>query len=273
MNSTRSLTIGAFLLYAFLAPATAQAQYNATPFQDLATGEGYHVEAAMELWNPPLNLIVASERFGLVGTQIDASQDLGLQNKTIMDLRFVVRPAKKHKFRLSYLPMRYSGQSTLHREFVFNGQRFGVNLPISTELEWTTWLLAYEYDFLYRDNWFVGMTLNTKFTKTNVTIDSPVANEFAEAKAPVPTIGGIGRVYVMPNIAVTGELNLIRIPNSISQDYRAHYVDFDINGTVNFNNYVGAQVGYRRIDVLYRFKKDDGTLLMKGLYFGGVVRY
>ena len=68
-------------------------------------------------------------------------------------------------------------------------------------------------------------------------------------------------------------INGISIPESINADYKAHYFDFDLYGTVNFNRYVGAQVGYRSIDVGYKFKKDEGTFKMKGLYFGGVARY
>ena len=85
------------------------------------------------------------------------------------------------------------------------------------------------------------------------------------------TIGGIARVYVVPNISITGELVGIKIPESISESYRAHYFDFDLYGTVNFNNYVGAQIGYRSLDVGYSFEKDQGDFKMKGLYFGGVV--
>jgi hypothetical protein len=50
-------------------------------------------------------------------------------------------------------------------------------------------------------------------------------------------------------------------------------VDFDLYGTVNFNEYAGVQLGYRNLDVNYLIKKDQGTFTMKGLYFGGVVRY
>jgi len=32
-------------------------------------------------------------------------------------------------------------------------------------------------------------------------------------------------------------------------------------------------VGYRSLDVGYTIKKDMGTFVMRGLYFGGVVRY
>jgi len=42
---------------------------------------------------------------------------------------------------------------------------------------------------------------------------------------------------------------------------------------VNFNNYVGAQVGYRSFNVFYHLKHDEGNLDLKGLYFGGAVRF
>jgi hypothetical protein len=274
MMLKQSSGVGVFVACVmFLVPSLAQAQYGATPFSDPATGERYHLEAAGEFWNPPLNLQVASEALGRAGDVIDATGDLGLVQKRLMELRIVARPARKHKFRVQYLPMKYNGQSTLHREFIFNNQRFGVNLPLTTAFEWTTWLLAYEYDFLYRDNWFVGLTLNSKFTKVQVDIKSPIVNEFALAQAPIPTIGGIARVYVVPNISITGELNGFKIPDSVSTEYKAHYFDFDLYGTVNFNDYVGAQLGYRSIDVGYTFEQDHGAFVMRGLYFGGVVRY
>lgn len=256
-----------------LSPAAAIAQYGAKPFSDPAPGERYHFEVAGELWNPPPVLTVASESLGLAGTQIDAATDLGLTRHWLFEFRGVLRPAKKHKFKISHLPMNYTAQSTVRREFIFNGQRFGLNLPVTTDFEWTTWLVAYEYDFLYKDSWFVGFTLNSKFTKTQVNLKSPLANEFALAQAPIPTIGGVARVYVVPSVSITADINGIKIPNSVNPDYNAHYFDFDLYGTVNFNRYAGAQVGFRNIDVGYRFKKDEGTFKMKGLYFGGVVRY
>ena len=151
MQSIRSLGVSLSVAYVLLwFPGTAQAQFGATPFEDPATGEKYHVEGGYVFWNPPLDLKVASASLGLAGTKIDATTDLGLANKHLSELRIVLRPARKHKFRIQYLPMKYSGQTNLHRNFVFNGQNFGVNLPIVSDLEWTTWLIAYEYDFLYQ---------------------------------------------------------------------------------------------------------------------------
>lgn len=274
MTSTRTIAIGVFFLYTILlVPSLARAQYGATPFHDPATGEVYHIEGGLELWNPPPSLQVASESLGIAGTTIDAAQDLGVMQQRVVEWRLVLRPARKHKFRLNYLPMHYMAQSTVHRDFIFNGLRYGVNLPVSTDLTWNTLLLGYEYDFLYKDRWFVGFVAQAKLTDVEVKLQSPIGNDFVVAKAPIPNLGGIVRVYVVPNISITAEVVGIKIPNSVSTTYRAHYVDFDLYGTVNFSKYAGVQIGYRRLDVGYLIKKDQGAFLMKGLYFGGVVRY
>lgn len=275
MNSIRSLAIGVCAFCGLLAlPVTARAQYGATPFHDPATGETYHIEGALAFWNPPPSMMVASESLpGIIGTTIDVQKDLGVQQKRLTELRLVLRPAKKHKFRVNYLPMTYHAQSDVHRDFVFNGISYGINLPVTTDLTWKTWLLGYEYDFLYTDRWFAGFVAQAKVTDVEVRLKSQIGSDFAVAKAPIPNLGGIVRVYATPNISITGELVGMKIPSSVNQDYRAHYVDFDLYGTVNVNNYAGFQLGYRRLDVGYTIKKDQGAFLLKGLYFGGVVRY
>src|SRR5258706_379904 len=120
MTSIRRFAIGTFFVSALLLiPATARAQYAATPFHDPSTGETYHVEAAVAFWSPSPDLTVASAQFGLAGTQISAINDLGIEPKTLIALRMVLRPARKHKFRINYLPMHYTAESLVHRTFDF----------------------------------------------------------------------------------------------------------------------------------------------------------
>ena len=263
------------MYFTLLAPAAAQGQYAATPFLDPATGERYHIEASLGFWNPPPQFEIASESLGVLGTRIDAVKDLGIEQQRVSDLRIVVRPGRKHKLRVNYMPMGYSASSTVSRDIVFNGILYRVNLPVTTTLTWNTWHLGYEYDFLYRDRWFVGLVLQTKITDIGANLEAPAINasEFSRARAPIPAIGGITRVYVAPNISITGELDFFKIPDSIDERYKAHYFDFDLYGTVNFNDYVGAQVGYRSLDLGYQFEQDQGNFKAKGIYFGGVVRY
>jgi len=273
MMSLRHLAAGVCTMYLLLLlPAGASAQFGATPFSDPATGERYHIEAAGALWNPPPVFEIQSESLGVLGTRINAVTDLGIQQKRIGELRFVVRPAQKHKFRINYLPMSYNAVSTAHRAFVFNGIGYNVNLPVTTDFSWKTWLLGYEYDFISKDRWFIGFVTQLKVTDIQVNLQAPIGTEFARAQAPIPNFGGIARVYVAPNISITGEMVGIRIPN-IDERYQAHYFDFDLYGTVNFNDFVGAQLGFRRVDMGYIFENDHGDFEAKGLYFGGVVRY
>jgi hypothetical protein len=80
-------------------------------------------------------------------------------------------------------------------------------------------------------------------------------------------------VYPAPNISITGEFTGMRWPKSIDEDYNAVYFDWDLYGTVNFTNNVGAQIGYRTIDVSYVAILDRGDLQLKGFYFGLVGRF
>ena len=112
------------------------------------------------------------------------------------------------------------------------------------------------------------MHTNVRAELTNV-----LAAEFVEARAPIPSIGAIGRVYVVPNISITAELSGLATGGLFGEDYRAHYADFDLYGTVNFTDNVGAQAGYRSFNVFYHVKEDEGELSSRGLYFGGVVRF
>jgi hypothetical protein len=268
------------LIACVLAAAPAQAQSGSSRRNsDLATGETYHVEASGTLWNPTPDLVISSESLGILGDQVDFVNQLGIEKSTFKQLKLVLRPAKKHKFRFEYTPIDYTAQTTLHSTFVFNGQRYSIGLPVTTELKWNAYNFAYEWDFVYRNRGFAGVVAEAKYTDVTATLSASLAGsngvEFTHARAPIPAIGGIGRVYVVPNISITGQFTMFRLPEKAlnTTDYSGKYYDFDLYGTVNFNDYVGAQVGYRSMDVFYKVQHDNGTMTLKGLYFGVVGRF
>lgn len=255
-------------------PAAAEAQYKPYRVSEPATGERYHVEASAVFWSPTAEIRVASEGLGIPGSDIDLVADLALTDRRFREFRVVLRPGQKHKFRFHYLPMKYEASTVLKTTIVFNGIRYDIGLPVEATLDWKAYRFAYEYDLISRNRGYLGIVLEAKYTDVQVTLDSPLlGTEFAHARAPIPSLGAIGRVYVLPNISITGEFTGIKLPDGIDEDYRAQYYDFDIYGTVNFTNNVGAQVGYRSLDVSYTVKLDRGDLKLKGLYFGGVARF
>lgn len=273
MRTRAAATSVLCLAFGLLVAAPARAQYAPKGVSDRATGETYHVEIGYCFWNPTPEIAITSEALGIIGSRIDFISDLGIEQKRFGQLKVVLRPAKKHKFRFEYTPISYQATGTLTRDIIFNGIRYPIALPVSTDFKWNAYRFGYEWDFLYTDRGFLGLVLEAKYTDVQTTLTNVLDTEFVQAQAPIPAIGAIGRVYVAPNISITGEFTGFKLPDSINEDYGGKYFDFDLYGTVNFTDHAGAQVGYRSFNVVYRVKRDNGELNLKGLYFGGAVRF
>lgn len=269
------LVITILVAGATVSPAYAQYRPLPAPGSGAASqkGEKYHFEVSFNLWNPVPSFVVASDGLGIGGTTIDAQADLGIQQRQINDFRIVFKPAARHKFRFSYLPMDYISTVTLNATIYFNGRQYPVSAEVGSDLKWKTYRIGYEYDFVSNKAGFFGMILEAKETTAEIQLTSVVGNELAKAQAPIPAIGFIGRVYPATGFSVTGEYTIFKLPGNVFKDIDAHYTEFDIYATYNFTNNFGAQAGYRRIDVWVTVTNVHGSALLSGPYFGGVARF
>lgn len=258
-----------------VAPQTASAQYKPV-MSGGGIAEDYHIEAAYGWWNAKPELIVSSESLGILGSDVDLISDLGIEQRRLGKLDLVLKPSKKHRFKYQHLPISYSTDAfPVQRSFIFNGQRYNVGLPVTTNVDFSTDSFAYEYDFIHRARGFIGANINLKLTNIDVSLESPIGDEFFKQAAPIPAFGFAGRGYVTPNLAIDAEMTFFRIPKSIEEQLEGDgsYNDFDIHATYNVNKYVGTQIGWRKTTIFYETESDKGDLKFSGLYFGGVVRY
>jgi hypothetical protein len=253
------------------ATAPASAQYGRPTMSDPAVGETYHVEASYGFWNPDLEATISSEQLGIIGTEIDVKSDLGYTDEAIRQFRLVLRPGRKHKFRVEYIPIKFEGDTILNRDIIFNGIEFNVGLPVQSQFEWDTWRLGYEYDFVYTDRVYAGFIVEVRQTTARLQLDSPIDSEFTEARGPIPGIGGVFRGYPAKNFSITAEITGLNVPEI--DEYEGQFIDVDIYGTLNFSNNFGVQGGYRALDASYIAKLDTGDLTLKGFYFTGVARF
>lgn len=278
LSSPGRFAAAGVLLAALLLPAPAGAQYSAPDLDERAMGEDYHVEVSGNFWNPTVLGEISSEQFGLIGSKIDFLDDLGYTQTRFKDLRIVLRPTKKAKFRVQYTPIEYESETTFARNIVFNGIAFPVSVPIESSFAWKVWRFGYEYDFLYKSRGFVGFLTEVRYTQmdarltTNSPIFSPQIDEFATAKAPLPAIGLVARAYPLREVALNFEVSGFRVPD-VDERYKANYFDWDINGTVNITNNVGVQVGWRKVTTLLVIEDDAGDVKFQGLWFGAALRY
>jgi len=264
---------GMLFVALLLMASPAFAQFRPRNISDPATGETYRIEGSAGFWSPSATMSISSEALGIGGSTIDFKKDLGLKDKRFGELHAVLKATRKHKFRFQYIPIKYAQQATIPRNIVFNGQLYRVGFPVNSSLNWKAYRFGYEYDFLVKDRGFGGFIVDFKYTDGRASLQSPANSEFAHASAPIPALGGIARVYVVPIVSITFELTGIKVPDSISKDFKAHYADLDLYGTVNLTNNIGAQLGFRSFDVGYLVEQDTGSFKLKGLYFGVVARY
>lgn len=271
-HSRFAFALGVAALVVCTTPSTALAQ-GADGVPSLrAIGETYHIELAGSLWRPTVGGTIASEQFGIAGSEIDFVKDLGFKTVRFNDGRLILRPGKKHRFRIQYTPISYSAESQLSREIVFNGIKYPINVPVQSHFDWKVWRGGYEYDFFYTDRGFIGMLLEARYTEMSASLKSPLNDEFTRAKAPLPALGLVARAYPLGNVSVTAEVSGFKLPN-FDEDYKAHYIDIDIYGTVNFTRFFGVQGGWRRMNTFLQVKNDKGDFQFQGIWFGGAIRY
>ena len=232
-------------------------------------GEDYTIELSGGLWEPTPVFVASSEQFGIVGSNINFTDDLGLTRKQHPEFRATFKAGRKHKLRVSVAPIQYSQQHVLERQIIFQGIAYDVGVPVASMLQWDAWRFGYEYDIISRDRGYFGLILEAKYTRLQAEIDS----EFVRAHAPIPAVGGIMRIYPTRFTPITAEFTAFKLPTNVSNDYRAQYVDFDIFGTVNFSRIFGVNFGYRSMDLSYLIDHDTADLKMDGVYVSGTFRY
>lgn len=268
----RYLLGSAGLVAALVLPASALAQGNDNRPSTRAIGEEYHVELSGGFWRPSVSGIFSSEQFGITGTDIDFVNDLGFKTTRFGDVRLVLRPSKKSRFRFQYTPVSYSAESFLPREVIFNGIKYPVNLPVQSSFDWKVYRAGYEFDFFYHDRGFIGFLIEARYTEMAASLKSPLNDEASSARAPLPAFGLVGRGYPIKNVSITAEVSGFKLPN-IDEDYDANYVDIDIYGTVNFTHHFGVQAGWRRMHTFLKVEQDKGDFTFQGIWFGGALRF
>jgi hypothetical protein len=265
------LSIVALLSILFTA-SRADAQFSRPAA--VPPGEDFHLELGAMFWQPTPQLIIGTDALDALGShEVDFVREFAVDNKRFTEFRAVVHAARKHKFRFSYIPVHYEQDAVLQRRVTFGGRTFDIGLPANADLKWDLWRFGYEWDFVSRSRGLVGLITELKYNKVSANITSPIGNAAAEEKAPVPTLGLIGRGYLQQNLSVTAEFTAFKVPEGISDTFVAKFYDFDLYATGSLSRNLAVQGGYRRVSANYIVDDNTGDLKLKGLYFGGLIRF
>jgi len=270
----------AALLLSLLLASRADAQFRV---EKPASGEQFHVELGLMFWQPTPVLQIQTGGLAALGqNEVDFVQEFGIENERFNEFRSVIKAGKKHKIRVSHVLAEYNAATTLQRTIVFGGQTFPVSVPATADLKWGVWRFGYEWDFVAMDRAVVGVLTELKVNHVSADLEAiGFGSELTDVTAPVPTIGGLARVYPHKTFSLTAEFTGFKVPGFLAKKFTdavdnnadAKVFDLDLYGTVNFGSHVGAQLGYRSLSADYLLDEDAGDLELKGWYFGGLVRF
>jgi hypothetical protein len=266
-------------LFTLLTAATAHAQFNvAAP----AAGENFHVELGLMFWTPTPELKIQTGGLTALGvSEVDLVKEFELEDTRFIEFRSVLKAGRKHKIRISHVAFDYDKQAVVQREISFGGVTIPVSVPATAHLNWDLWRIGYEYDFVAADRGLFGFITELKRNEFSAEVGATgFGSDSTEVTAPILTIGAIARVYPHRNFSITAEFTGFKVfgfvrtvTDQFVEDLEAKMYDFDLYGTINFGSHVAAQGGYRSITTEYLVDEDSGDLKMKGLYFGGLVRF
>ena len=233
-------------------------------------GEDHVGEVGVMFQSPTPTLVLSTSAISGLTDKVDFVKEFGIEKKRFP--AFQATLGSHHKFRLSYIDIKYDASATIQRTFTFGNRTFRIGAPATTNIEWKLWNVGYEWDFVHRERGFFGLLADVKVNQITASVASAALSSPAaiDTTAPVPTIGVIGRGYVVPAVSLTGEFTGLKVDRS---DFMAKFTDFNLYGTVNFGRNLGAELGYRSVVVNYDVDQDSGDLKLQGPYVGAVVKF
>jgi hypothetical protein len=207
------------------------------------------------------------------GSTIDLKNDLGLADKKVAEFQLMVKLALKHKIRVQFIPISYTQTATTPRALTFNSQTYPAGSSITSSLAWNAWRFGYEYDFVSTYRGFIGTIVDVKYTDVGAALTAPGVAGAASARAPIPALGGIGRIYLAQNLSITGELTGFKFPGGWIKSTSGSYADMDLYAMLNFTDAFGIRAGLRKFDVEYTLTNDTGSFKLSGPYVGVSLRF
>jgi hypothetical protein len=275
-------TLPLCLLLSLFATPQADAQFRAP--EAPAPGENFHVELALMFWKPTPGIVIGSDSLRAVNAAgVDLVQQFGIEDKRFNEFRTVLQGGKS-KVRISHVDLVYNEAATLQQAVVIGGRPFNIAADATADLDWELWKVGYEHDFVKTGRGFFGfiadMHFNHVVANLSATSQGFTAGSLTDKKVPFPALGVIGRVYPHKNVGLTAEWSGFKMPGFIANKLtdlgdggNAHLKNFDVSVTGSITRYFGVQGGYRALTADYLLDTDSGDLEMKGIYFGGLVRF
>lgn len=227
---------------------------------------GFEPGVRATYWFPKLSGTVESTANGVLGTDIDVKNDLGVENKNFPGGEAFVRIGS-WTLRVGYMQVKFSGDKVLNRTINFNGSTFTAGSRVESHLDTKMYDGEIQYDLLRPDvvavAFNLGLILKVKGVDGTVDLSNASAGKVSkDFSAPIPMIGAAAGVGVLNNM-VRADARVTGIAYGGN-----HFYDGDGYVSVIPFPFLRLQGGYRYMDL----KVDESEIVagfkLKGPYAG-----
>ena len=97
-----------------------------------------------------------------------------------------------------------------------------------------------------------------------------ISTPMIESPGSGEVVGVAFRGHPVPMIGIGGEFGGLKMSGD---DFEASLFDFDVNGFVQFGDWIGVQGGYRAVTIDFDADDEAGDLKLKGPYIGAILRF
>jgi hypothetical protein len=201
----------------------------------------------------------------LPGTEIDAEDDLGLDDSALMpQAEITLLPGLHHLVRLSGFNTRRTASQVIDREIFFDDEVYEVNERVDSQLDLTMFGLTYGYRFIVRERGELTATFGIQIASVdaNAVVRSRVVRDSESGVAPLPFAGLEGRFDFSSRWSAEARVQYL---TANIADVDGSIMDARLALTWRANPYLVFGLGYRSfsIDVDSRDEDDPGLVKLE----------
>lgn len=218
-----------------------------------------HVEG--RYWFTTLDSKVKVTDAGIIGTEINAVDTLGMDKSKGFPEGRVDLNLGSHHIRYAYLPLSWEGHKTITQSITFKGATYTASTNVDSKLNVVYQRLGYRYDIIDMLDNQLGIIIDVKLLGIDAQLKDPslILDKTYSLTVPVPTLG-IGAQIGLPFLfSISAEVTGMAYSGNSLVDGEA---------SVNFNPvpFTTISGGYRIFNVEVKDGDNKGNFNLSGPY-------
>ncbi len=218
------------------------------------------VDVEARYWFTNLDANIEASSGAVIGTDLNLVSDLGIDDHESFPEGRITLELGHNRLRYAYMPLSWSGNTTISSSLSFAGMIFPSSTRVSTDVQFDYHRFSYEYDFIDKLNNRLGLIVEVKYLDGRVNLKDAAfgLDESTRLQIPIPAVG-VGGELAIPFLAnVRAEIT------AMSLGSLAYVVDGEVNIGFKPLPFVNVSAGYRYLRFHIEQDTDIGSVTLRG---------